>query len=221
MQAYGIDKELKFHRKTIVKQFSEITNHYNKFSLYSNHFSDPERNIEIALLGFCGKSYPIVIVTPTVNLKDLNTRIQIDKEKKVYYNYNEFCKDNGFTDNYLVGKRFYHSGHIDTNFHQIADLFKLHIPDFWETTDCPYFLLKKNYATGVESSYSFIENPILAEYKFNQIVSTEIAYQEIAQFLGQIKIRNKPEIKTLADKELIVKAGFDTKISFRKGKKNV
>jgi hypothetical protein len=215
MQAYGIDKELKFHRKTTIHSFS-----IDKLKLYSSHFNNPERDIELALVGFCGSLYPIMIVTPTIIFKDSqgiqDTIKRLDKEMKVYYDYNEFCKDNGLINNYFTGRRFYNYGHLDTNFNTIAELFNLHLSNFWHITNCPYFLLRNQYDSKIK--IDFIENPTLADYKFQQIKSADEAYQEISQFLGNIKTRNKPEIKELSNNDSIVKAGFNLKTSFRKGK---
>jgi hypothetical protein len=78
--------------------------------------------------------------------------------------------------------------------------------------NAPVLLLK--FKEEYRNKFEIITNPILTEFNFFQIKDSYTAYQEIEQYLSNILVKEKPIIK-LSENDRIIKAGFDTKQSFR------
>jgi hypothetical protein len=97
------------------------------------------------------------------------------------------------------------------------DLFKeFNVPIF--TTDI--MAHPSNYEFKHPGLYlpDFILNPSLSELKFYQHKDPYSTFQEIQSYISGILGITTPETIELSDKSKILKAGFDPKTSFRKGK---
>lgn len=78
---------------------------------------------------------------------------------------------------------------------------------------CPYFIL------NVEDREVCINTwPVLSDYQFQQAVDPYTAYQEIEQYMFGVLGGHSGGVVEISDKSKLTKHGFDSKLSFRRGK---
>lgn len=206
----GIDTTIRYHRDTTslkafspytIKHFSRDIHADNYFDLYRNSGAS-SRALDFQVIGFCGTS----IVTLTT-------------EKKIYFGEEILTLD------WEKTKRFHKSSHYQIvadciqRFHNQTDdsLFQqFKVPIFSVPITSPLNTHELNAAALYWPTFTL--NPKLSELKFYQYKDTYSAFQEIQSYIsGVLGVDPTPTI-ALSDKSKIIKAGFDPKTSFRKGK---
>lgn len=186
---------------------------------------DPTKEItyyfSLEIVGFCGKFYPVVVVTTSseeikfeVFRKDLKGFYDIDdlteyvikngipigvKSKYGFYRWSSLYFRYGET---LEGMdRFFKS---TKDFGKLEDIFRTH--------NAPSFVLRETPRPRKEQ---LILNPMLKNYSFVKVKDPFSAHQELYQYVGGFLNQPVREMIQISDKDKIHKHGFD-KWSFRK-----
>lgn len=157
------------------------------------------------LLGFCGQIYPVIEFVR----RDLAYQA-IDWFYA--YNYEELAKKRiewaNSTETYAYSKQRWET--------EAKRFF-----EDWRQQDDSLFLENKTpvwiYKLQMNNRKAVI-NPKLKNYQFDHIKDANTAFQEISMYLSNILVEQK-EIAVVEDKYRIEQHGFDSKTSFRKGKK--
>ena len=210
IQAYGIDKQLVFYRK-----FEFIK--YPMLNYYSNHYADPNIREFGGIVGCCGKLYPyLLLVTSNELTKKPGDPTQFS---------NPIIHYSADTVKPLLKTSWGYRGSVDfPNIHP-----KMY--DIFETYDTPTFTLNdfhfnpKTLASNTTAANNnptrtgagLYINPPLADHSFQKVMSAEVIFQEISQYLGRDKLTAEDSIP-VTDIVKTERAGFDKKTSFRKRK---
>lgn len=210
VQCYGIDKTL-----TYVRHFNSESIDFKFEYHYPHHHSyydAPQQRASVGIIGFCGKIYPYVVTFTSTTVKSKNIYLSNTpkySDIKVHYTKETLPTSSGYLTTYF-----------NNNYSKYVAIF--------DTLEAPIFAFKPvnfNLKTGkvvdtvehnnINSTVGgFLVNPILAEYSFQNVVSAESAYQQIAEYLAARKANNQIEAP-VSDHTKIVRAGFDIKTSFR------
>jgi hypothetical protein len=198
---YGIDNNVHYNRHT-----EEVEIKFNgKFPISSRFQTDCNRVTRI-LIGFCGELFPVVKIEKLDNncgvidciyvyaveellLKDFQTVKQSKSNLWYFPTYTQKSLKQFLTD----GRK-----HDDS-------LFLEHKTPIW-------------VSDLVDEYPRFILNPKLESYQFYRIKDAFTTFQEISMYLSNVLLEQK-EIAAVEDKYRIEQHGFDSKTSFRKGKK--
>jgi hypothetical protein len=208
----GIDTTIRYRRDTsTLKAFSPYTIAHLPRDLHADNYLNLDlyrsggassRALAFQIIGFCGTS----IVSLTDN-------------EKTYFGAEiltlDWAKTKGYcqSSNYQVVTDCIRRFHDQTD-HSLFQQFK--VPIFSVPIASPL----KPYELNAVALYwpTFTLNPKLSDLKFYQYKDPYSAFQEIQSYIsGVLGIDPQPTIE-LSDKSKIIKAGFDPKISFRKGK---
>lgn len=177
---------------------------------------------------FCSKVYPCLKCTHR-EIEGVRYIYEFDKINEIK---TIFLKDKDelqhFTRhfNYKMQSRW--GKKTKSNMHLYEEFFRLK-----DTLDCsnlmlehsiPYFSLhSKDFDTSIYNKkhnydVTLMGNPSLKEHEFYQVKTAFEAYTDIRNFISQQLGGNSPKMVDISNDDMIVKKGFDTKISFRKGK---
>jgi hypothetical protein len=216
VQKYGQDKSIVYLRKNQELDLQEVKRSFpGKYDeLFNMKFHEWSRCGELnrtyfKLLFFCGVIYPIVelemyrydqpypyTLFRIFKFEDLEQIMRDEFEEKVLQRYlqngwlTDFCEENM--------KKFYSLKNCDLN----VDL------------KCPIILLSANDNKNRELKL----NPSLKDIEFYREVETGLAFQKIESFIGGVMTASPVSMVKVSDKTRLEKRGFDSKLSFRKGK---
>jgi hypothetical protein len=206
----GIDTTIRYRRDTnTIKAISPYTIAHLPRDLHAADYFDLYRSkgassqaLTFQIIGFCG--------TTIVSLTD---------GEKTYFGEEiltlDWAKTKGYRkfSNYQVVTDCIRRFHEQTD-HSLFQQFK--VPVFSVPIESPL----KPYELNAAALYwpTFTLNPKLSDLKFYQYKDTYSTFQDIQSYIsGVLGIDATPTIE-LSDKSKIIKAGFDPKTSFRKGK---
>jgi hypothetical protein len=206
----GIDTTIRYRRDTTtIKAVSPYTIAHlprdlhadNYFDLYLNRGASSQALV-FQVIGFCGTS----IVTLTAGEKTYFGAeiLTLDWAKTKRYHKSS---------NYQIVTDCIQRFHNQTD-HSLFQQFK--VPIFSVPIASPLNPYELNAAALYWPTFTL--NPKLSDLKFYQYKDAYSAFQDIQSYIsGVLGIDPQPTIE-LSDKSKIIKAGFDPKTSFRKGK---
>jgi hypothetical protein len=191
---YGIDSNVHYRRFT-----KEVEINFKPKLDFPRLWGSP------LLLGFCGQIYPIV------ELVELDLTYQaIDWFHA--YTYEELA---------VKGTEWANLKKVYIYRHKRRETEAKRFFEDWRQQDDSLFLENKTpvwiYKLQMNNRKAVI-NPKLKNYQFDHIKDANTAFQEISMYLSNILVEQK-EIAVVEDKYRIEQHGFDSKTSFRKGKK--
>jgi hypothetical protein len=206
----GIDTTIRYRRDTTtLKAVSPYTIAHLPRDFHANNYLDLYRNpgaanrvLTFQIIGFCG--------TAIVSLTD---------GEKTYFGEEiltlDWAKTKGYRkfSNYQIVTDCIRRFHDQTD-HSLFQQFK--VPVFSVPIESPL----NAYELNAPALYwpTFTLNPKLSDLKFYQYKDAYSAFQDIQSYIsGVLGIDATPTIE-LSDKSKIIKAGFDPKTAFRKGK---
>jgi hypothetical protein len=206
----GIDTTIRYRRDTTsLKAVSPYTIahlprdfHYNNDLDLQRNQGAPNRVLVFQIIGFCG--------TSIVSLTD---------EEKTYFGEEILALDWAKTKSYRKFSNYQIVTDCIQRFHNQTDhsLFQqFKVPIFSVPIVSPLNAYELNAAALYWPTFTL--NPKLSDRKFYQYKDAYSAFQDIQSYIsGVLGIDPQPTIE-LSDKSKIIKAGFDPKTSFRKGK---
>ncbi|CAB4196666.1 hypothetical protein UFOVP1290_186 [uncultured Caudovirales phage] len=211
--AFGIDPNLVYVRETKILKagYGEPgANNSLVGMLRSIALSEKNHRLSHAVIGFCGKAYPMFRVSFG------------NKKTKNYYSFDSIQNDldNGiFVDKYPYTSYELHNVMQKTVDRQYAKYDRLQL-GCKDITDKIFREYKAPVLLADYEGYSprFTINPRLNEYNFITQVDPIAAFQELAMFVGNNLVDQKDPNPKLSDDIKRDIHGFD-KFSFRKGKK--
>lgn len=204
-----------------------------------------EELFDKAIIGFCGKLYPVLYKQATnyhINLPNsrILTNFAIDNKIKKMKNYGFYT--NPVQELLLLSDeeiehmikmkpdKFKEMVKDSSEFRQITDWRKVHrVVQIWDimlqdplfsTPQDELFIYLNTPIFMIvphyhKSAYIYT-NPILKDYQFQKLFDQFQAYQTIRAYLGSVLTTNKEPVPlNVSDKDMIYKKGFDDK-SFRK-----
>jgi hypothetical protein len=191
-------------------------------SLSPSCYANTYININTGLLGFCGEQYIVM----TCQYKDITLasciysrwldklkQHKIDGYQKNIYQY---------MDKYLAEKykKYFYSNYqcelAITEKNMLATInnqqgIKLRDELFIEL-NCPVFFVYQSYCGNT----LLIKNPPLKPFDFQCVLGPEMAFQEIALYIGNFLTKRDNPLQITDNKVLCAAKGFDVKTSFRK-----
>lgn len=203
---YGIDKECVYNReiKEIEIDKFKINLPYPKEVKFSNGIT---MLAEPAIIGFCGKIYPLVIVTFTGS--ELPIRPEFLYTAEEYIDFMDF-RTGGLDRNKRYygwlgrGDLRYEKGAKDFFGDKFAELEKL----FLEHKTPIFSITKKGYKALLTI------NPRLESLYFMKVMDPATAFQEIYSYKSGVLGNNEKEVINISDKDKLQQHGFD-KYSFK------
>jgi len=218
--SYGIDKSLVYVRheqeleKTIIPEVEKIMDSEHK-KFWNNNVSHYQMGqsgtqiVNLFFVGFCGKIY---------------VGFDIDWLGKKDRVYSKSDLDNFLKRYPKTGKEMKHVSHSSQRWNYISQYEKM--VNFWNEfkvieSDEPFFELKTPiFAVLNDRAYSnqhkVTLNPILKDLKFQRVVDSYTAFQEISMYLGGVLGIDEVDTVDISNLDLIEQKGFDKKWSFRK-----
>ena len=200
-QSLGIDPSIVYVRNTV-----DLTHPFNIY----NHYGD----LRWAVIGFCGKIYPVVYHSKNIGVGVESKTISI-----ISYNEQEvlsYCRQNGI-DTYiqtLEGNRDWtdkRSG-VEKFFDTTPNCFLANFPDLFHTNSVAIFIV-------LPYQNKIVLNPLLRSWHFYKVFDSYRAFQELSMYVGGIlSTPIKPVLVPTDDIMRDIK-GFD-RFSFRKDKSN-
>lgn len=216
VQAYGHDSSLIYLRKeeeivptriSVWDDINEILSDLDRYiTIYWSRHDKKELAIDVYVIGFCGKIYPLIRISGIdflYNIEDTNKCLS-EKHPKHYQS---------FVDDSIGSWR--RKSKAQTKQKRLEALFKCSGSDkfmnIFIESNAPIFLCHRNE----DRDTAFYLNPSnLKNYKFQKIFDPFAAFQELEMFMGSLK-SNEPDVASIEDKYRISAHGFD-KWSFRK-----
>lgn len=189
-----------------------------------------EWNVEPLFILFCGKVYPCLKCThdKTSKIKfiyrfddmhEIETFLS-EHSKQALKHFQSYLKEDG--NRWWYGSK---AIPIIKRFQNFFDLFnKVNAEELFYEYSIPYFSLNVNDIEGDgwnklhNHKIKITSNPSLKDYNFYSVKSSFEAYTDIRNFISQQLGGNSPKMVDISNEDMIVKKGFDKKISFRKGK---
>lgn len=221
----GIDKTIIYNRKTEEIADSEFYNDvralYRKNQKIKCYFPSEQqlnyyskkglKEFHTAIIGFCGKIYPILIATYYVPATSRYT--MVTEEKVIIHDLDKIREMCDKKISYFNPKKFSNYEEMFTSKNILDIFFKYKTPCFMLT----------NVDVGVfgivgRDNKNLILNPCLKDYEFFKVVDPFQAFQEIEMFISGVLGINSQKIIEVSDKSKIEGHGFDYKTSFRKEK---
>lgn len=199
---YGIDNSVHYKRHT-----KEVEIKFNGKLPVSTQFQTDYYRVTRILIGFCGELFPVVKFEKLGDNHNVIDCLYI-------YTVDELPAELFQTSEQSKSHRKYFSGYMQRSLKQFLADGRKH--------DDRLFLEYKTpiWASDLVDEFPrFILNPKLEQYQFFRIKDAFTAFQEISMYLSNFLLEQK-EIASVEDKYRIEQHGFDSKISFRKEKKN-
>jgi hypothetical protein len=219
VQATGQDQTLIYHRKREEVSVSIYPLPVLKLPPWRNWQDNRETQIRQHIVGFCGKIYPVVVLTQADSRKPVICHNMDEVDSFV----RDFCHKRQIAEYHAETKPpWRRRGWVSYRFSRST--FEKHFMECAEKRDafsglfiekrCPVWI-----GTVLEYSWrrcagKIVYNGSLKELEFYRLVDTYTAFQEIAMFLGGLAVPLK-EIPTVPDKVMVGIKGFD-QWSFRK-----
>lgn len=225
---YGIDKTLIFNRNESfslsgedkprldhVMMRRQYVNTYNYKDTPVKYGHDGCCSIEVIVIGFCGKIYPLIRADILIEYSPNETDSRLIYGKDIY-EINEQCikeTGNAITYYFNVGDRFINASQrtekeLETfhkrflkNWETLSPENK-HLEDVFQKYNIPYFYL---------SNAKFDSCPVLKEFNFHRHVDPYTAFQEISMYVGGVLTRKETETVEISDKDKRDSKGFDDK----------
>ena len=218
--SYGIDKSLIYVRheqeleKTTIPEVEKVLNSEHK-RFWNNHVSHYQmgasgtQSINLLFVGFCGKIYVGFNIDWLEKRDTVYSKSDLDSFLKRYP---------------TISKEMKHVSHSSRRWNYISQYEKM--INFWNEfkvieTDEPFFKFKTPiFCVNKEREYNTRNkvtlNPILKNVKFQRVVDSYTAFQEISMYLGGVLGIGEPDTVDISNLDLIEQKGFDKKWSFRK-----
>jgi len=222
VQAEGQDQSMVYVRKDIESWRNRKDFPHMQWPRWQNlRVFWPDARMEIYIIGFCGKIYPLIILQKEYRIASepypehfCFTMEDVDNFVSMYYPNRE--------DAYRTTRR-----HTKRERGWPEHIMRFKFKEFFDTCEqkqnaylslflenkCPIFVVRQRYYYEDEND-CFRANCPLEEYRFYRLFPAYEAFQEISMFLGNLASPNRP-IPSVSDKDLVTAKGFD-KWSFRK-----
>lgn len=217
VQKYGQDSSTVYLRKNEVVEISEVLRKfpgkYDTFLNMKNMYTwtrTPIDSITLEFVFFCGTVYPSIFLKKyeadkgfinfrisEIDVMDGTLEVEFGKKSTEDYHKNTF---NDFFNRKNVEQFFSFKGkEIDLNLDLKCPIISLHIPSN-----------NRNKLLQL--------NPSLKDIEFYKQVETGLAFQQIESFVGGVLTTSPVSMVKVNEKTRLEKRGFDSKLSFRKGK---
>lgn len=198
-----------------------------------------ERTCDFAIIGFCGKLYPVVrtSIPSSYFFREnkasyiANHRYFYDQESlEVYYKNLKDCDEKKDLDGYVekaVKRKFYKWSYSHKT---VKDHFEYSGKDFSEffiKYNIPIFTVRRSYLGRSTHGLLITFNDELDMYGFQQIMDPYTAYQELSMYIGGVLRRPENPVIDISDEDMAACKGFNewsfrttpgTKKPRRKGK---
>jgi hypothetical protein len=200
----GIDKTVVFEREIRViksKDFFLDTSIAGSIYFHPAHWKRWTKEVkhQWMIIGFCGKTYVILIEKVKQNESEPET---------IEYFYGEDALKQVFKNK--RGKWLY-----PQTLEFIKKWHNREFLDFFFKQNVPIFLVEPTSTFLSKSELEVILNPSLSEFKFFRLFDAYTAFQEIQMFISGVLGVSEREILQINNKDKIQQFGFDPKWSFR------
>lgn len=219
IQSQGQDQSFVYLRRTEEHDYGNSRNKWPFPKIHNNwYFSDRDLCVAEAIVGFCGKIYPVIGLSKNsredrihcYSIEDVDEFIKENRKKKQVDQYFEYGNKKPWRSSWRCARR----KEFEKFFTECVEQQDIHEKLFVESGH-PLFVAKyKNW--GCTPKITF--NAELKGLKFFRVFPTAIAFQEIAMYLGGVLGTGNPSIPEVSNNDLIEAKGFDLKYSFRKEK---
>jgi len=187
----------------------------------------PKINVTKKIVGFCGKIYPLLIISVAgkkgycYNIEQADKFFKDTHKEKVLKEY--FKKSKGTP--WSSRNRFYPQRKTLVSFFDHYNNEQNNYEDAFIKNNCPVIVENFYYD---DSSVTHTINANLKDLMFFKVFDTYSAWQEVSMYVGstlgmtaergKITYKGEPMSMEVSDKDLLIAKGFD-KFSFRKEKK--
>lgn len=227
MQKHGYEEGLLYLRET--KEIYELMDRGKGdggiFFHYDSDWRDPlpRPHVNAEIISFCGELHPVLIIDYDHKYICSNAN---EVDEVVVENFKKRFRERYYSDDKYSDYNFWNYENKKFNqksvkkyFDDLPANFKINLEATHQKYKCPIISYSSyiEYPDGVNQRYSrkIVLNPCLKPLDFFRIKATEIAFQEIAQYLsGVLGVANK-EMPKIPDKTMAEIKGFDN-WSFRK-----
>jgi hypothetical protein len=196
----GMDREVVY-----VRENKEIELEESYGVDFSTQNSPRYSNIELVILGYCGKIYKIYTVTTSLNT---------EKEKHVFHDFESFRK---FMMRYQIASKwdFEKRRYYPSDYQKFEALDGSRLIELFHKYQTPLFIVSHIHRYRTKSKTTLTLGPCLKDLEFYQIKDTYAAYQDIFQYVAGTLNRPENKMVEISDEDKVSKHGFD-KWSFRK-----
>jgi hypothetical protein len=200
---YGIDKECVYNRERqeIELDRFKLRLPYSREGTFSNGITILA---EPAIIGFCGKIYPLVIITFTGGPLPIKSEFLYSAEEYIdfmEYRFGGLDKDRRWYGWMARGDLRYEKGARDFFESDFKDLEKTFLE--YKT---PIFSI-----TEARNKLTLIINPRLESLYFMKMVDPATAFQDIYMYKAGVLGNTEKEIAVISDKDKLKQHGFDDK----------
>lgn len=216
VQATGQDQALIYHRKREVESVPVYPLPIVRLSFWRN---DLVIRIQQHIVGFCGKVYPVVVLTQTAtnesaicySLGEVDSFVEDVCHKRVMEEYRAESRPHWQRRGWASGS--FSRIAFEKHYKECADK-KDAFAEIFREKRCPVWVGTVLEYGWRKCAGQIVYNASLKDLEFFRLFDTYTAFQEIAMFLGGLAVPLK-EIPEVPDKIMVGIKGFD-EWSFRK-----
>lgn len=192
-------------------------------------------NLQTVMIGFCGKVYPALQVTYTIDKwidSKTDTFYNVEEYRNFIQHYAKISGNKKIVDYYYKKSKSRYSWHrpnSDTDISISSFFDKWHgsekFSDLFFQLKSPVFILKKerkrdefsvsSYDNSIKGIFEFCIDTPIDQYKFHKVFDTYSAYQEIEMYYFGVLGCTEVDMVNISDLDMRNQKGFD-KWSFKK-----